>query len=346
VLVAPHWSELVEGAAEHAFAALAHGAPLVLVPDARLPMAAELVALALRDAGLDPGAAALLHDDVDRVVRELATGRHAVNLCVAAPAAELARRFASLRATPDPEPDPEPEQPWRSRHGGATPFGAGLGLDRAPPRHAQGVRWSPRPLVAGTLLVGDDEPVDEAARRVLRAALSRLPALSGQRPGQAGRVLVPERRLSHFTAALLAHLETDSDLGRPVPPIDREEVRERRRARALGLDEGATLIWSGAAPMADRDPQNATDGLRAPSDGGERARAEGPPPSRAEDGRASLLASVFTNVEPGGRLCDLSRPLPLVRLLRVEDEGAGRRLAEALGWAAPADATPRATRTA
>ncbi len=255
---APHWSEILREPARRLFAALAAGKSVVLLSDRRLPMAADAIASALAAAGLPPGAWSLLHDDGATALRELLSHEVVDAVCAAAPRAELQRVAREARAR--------------------------RALELVP-------------LCNTSHVVGLADEPSSAAARVIEAAFGRARALSGQAPGQIGRVVCHERVFSKFTAALLAGLETDRDLLHPIPPIDALAESYTSRVRELGIDEGATLLYP---PSSAAAPLNAE----------------------------RLNALVFTNVDPFLRLAALSRPGPCVCLMRVVSDVAGAALAQ------------------
>ncbi len=258
-LHALHWSEIVREPARRIFSALAAGQSVVILSDRRLPMVADAIASALAAAGLPPGAWSLLHDDGATARRELLSHDVVDAVCAAAPRAGLQRVARESSAS-------------RARM-----------LDLVA-------------LCNTSHFVGLCDDAADAAAHVIAAAFGRARALSGQAPGQIGRVLCHERVFSKFTAALLAALETDRDILHPIPPIDYLAPGYTSRVHELGIDEGATLLHPRSFEAA---------------------------PGNAE----RLGALVFTNVDPFLRLAALSRPAPCVCLMRVVSEAAGAALA-------------------
>ncbi|MCY3004019.1 MAG: aldehyde dehydrogenase family protein [Planctomycetota bacterium] len=124
--------------------------------------------------------------------------------------------------------------------------------------------------------------------------LGRAGTLSAQFPGTLARVLCHERLFSRFTEELLACLERSTDARRPVPAIDADLPEHVAHAWALGLDEGATPIH-GVAPDS-RDAQGGPAG------------------------------NVFTNVSPRSGLARLTRPAPVLALVRVPEGTAAEEL--------------------
>jgi len=136
-----------------------------------------------------------------------------------------------------------------------------------------------------TLIVADGADPRAAAADCVERFIGRSTTLSGQFPGSIARVLCPERLFSRFTEELLASLERRADARRPVPALDADLTDHLAHAWALGLDEGAT-------PLRGEDPLG-------------RAGGAGP---------AGL---VFTNVAPRLGLARLTRPAPVLALVRV-----------------------------
>ena len=102
-----------------------------------------------------------------------------------------------------------------------------------------------------------------------------------------------------------------------MPAIDGDRPGYVRRAWALGIDEGATPICGGDPPVRPAEPPPRA----APPDEG------GPPRGRAP---RVVPPVVFTNVEAHQRLAWLSRPAPMVVLMRAPSDEAARELADAL----------------
>lgn len=142
-----------------------------------------------------------------------------------------------------------------------------------------------------SLVVRADSDVADVAEDVALRAFGRLRARSGFAPGRVGRVLVPARTFSRFTETLLDVLEDDPDVLDPLE-IARAPARVLvERAFRLGHDEGATAIFTGSE----------------------------------DDDLAFPL--VFTNVEERMKLARATRPAPVLCLMRVQDEAAGRAIA-------------------
>lgn len=163
-----------------------------------------------------------------------------------------------------------------------------LGLGERGPRD-----WTRVPLASGTAVVRAADDPDAAAEDVLDRALGPSRTLFGQFPGSVGRVLCERRVFSRFTAALLARLDADPRWGEVRAPVEEDLARDLQEAWSLGLDEGAAPIF-------------------------------GEPPPTAGARVGPLL---FTNVDPYGRLIDLDRPLPLLRLARADSDDEARELA-------------------
>ncbi|MFT5050917.1 MAG: hypothetical protein ACI8QZ_002323 [Chlamydiales bacterium] len=166
-------------------------------------------------------------------------------------------------------------------------FGAGLS---AQPDQVQEARSDFRHLSRAEVHVGLEEDLDAAAGRVLEAALGRS-VLGGQLPGQAALVTCHARAFSEFTEALLGRLDREK---MPIGGLycDPDVARELLHARELGLDEGAALIGE-CGPAAERSS-----------------------PSESPGGSLGWL--VFTNVERTMRLASLTRPAPMLLLVRGE----------------------------
>ncbi|MBM3988940.1 MAG: aldehyde dehydrogenase family protein, partial [Planctomycetes bacterium] len=136
-----------------------------------------------------------------------------------------------------------------------------------------------------SLVVADGADPRAAAEDCGERFVGRSTTLSGQFPGSIARVLCPERIFSRFTEELLASLDRSPDARRPVLALDADLTDHLAHAWALGLDEGAT-------PLYGEDPFGRAGG----------------------DGPAGL---VFTNVAPRSGLARLTRPAPILALVRV-----------------------------
>ena len=279
-----HWSDFAGGLAARLAARLVAGATAVVVADPALPHAPLALARAAREAELPAGVVNVLFDDVGAALRE-ALGFPGL-------------AWARLRG------------PWRAlkrlrQHTG--PFPA---------------QWRVWPVTNATHRIAEDaDPAAEAAL-VLEKAIARSSTLSGQLPGQVGRVVCHQRLFSRFSEELLRSLEAAPDARRPVPAIDGDLPEHVRRAWALGLDEGATPIFGGEPPGRPAAPAGEPDG----EPGGRAPRAVPP--------------VVFTNVEPGQRLARLGRPAPVLTLIRAASDEAARELARKLDEAVAASGSP------
>ena len=279
LLLAPAWGDLVAAPACAVFAALLLGRTVLHVSDPVAPSIAESLAEALARAGLPGGVLSVLHDDGDDSVRA-AIESDAPTYVLASGFPERVRRLE--RAI--------------GRSGAS--FGAGV-------RSQAGAAIDLRVLRSRGAAVALGEDLAARAAELVDQAFGRSRTLSGQLPGQVGRVTVHPRAFSRFTEELLLVLRKSDDLDRPVPIVDRESEEELRRARILGLDEGATLIFDGRAYGS------AGDGT-----------GEEPSPEDQDD--AILAPSVFTNVEERMRLASLARPTSLLCLLRGGEPAKNR----------------------
>jgi hypothetical protein len=162
------------------------------------------------------------------------------------------------------------------------------------------------------LVLGGEDPTERAGELV-RKALGRSDTLSGQWPGQVGRIICHQRLFSRFSEEFLHGLEAASE--RPAPAIDADLPAYVRRAWALGIDEGATPIFGGDPLVRAAEPPP-----------GATSSAEGTAQGRAP---RAVPPVVFTNVEAHQRLARLGRPAPITILLRASsDEGAREQAAE------------------
>jgi len=273
-VIAAHWTDLLAGLTGLCLRALADGWGVVLLASPELPRAAEAVVEALSGLDLPPGALALLHDDGQTALR------------AAAEAPEVLRIEAA-------------DGDRRARQALRAPGAAAVRSE---------VRWREARCRSHPVRKGSDPAAE--AEAVVRQAFGRSSTLSGQLPGRIGRVLCHELEFSRFCEELLARLEGSSDeappvpLLPPVPIVDEGLHRYVRWAWALGLDEGATLIF-----------------------GGEPYR---PAQAMAGASRQALWPTVFSNVEPHQRFARLRRPAPILALLRVRSDREGTRLAAEL----------------
>ena len=192
-------------------------------------------------------------------------------------------------------------------------------FDKLPPRTSI---W---PLRNGTALVLEGEDPAARARDVALKAVGRSDTLSGQMPGQVGRVICHQRLFSRFSEELLHDLEATSAShpGVLVPAIDGDLPGYVRRAWALGLDEGATPILGDEPLVRPAEPPPAIGPLAEAAGGRAEAGPAGRPPG-------VVPPVIFTNVEPHQRIARLRRPAPVVVLLRASSDRAASELAVAL----------------
>ncbi len=245
----PDWTELIDGDWRHVARELAGGNRLVLLPDARVPLLADRMVEALLKGGIEPEALVLLHG-ADEEALAAAIQRPEVGAVLASGDGERVR--------------------WLR------------GLVR------QGVRADLRLKRCRAVEVERGQDLERRAEQVVQQAFGRLSVLSGQLPGQVGRVFCDESCFSEFTEAVVAQVDR---LPRPLPLIDREAVGQVRKSWALGLDEGATLIRGGA-------------------------ELEG-------TARRCLAPTVFTNVEASMQSARRVGPEPVLCLLRGSPEAQG-----------------------
>ena len=328
---AAHWSELAAGALMRLAPRLLAGHPGLVWSDPVLPEAGVLLTLALERAGLPAGTVALLHDD-------LSTSLEHAAVCGVA---------------------------WvRARGPAATLRELARGLARRVPPGTAPPELSLWPLQDATAVVLEGDAPALRARELALKAVGRSGTLSGQLPGQVGRVICHQRLFSRFSEEFLHGLEAGSGsapertagapavppgvdnpglvpLGSPVPVLDGDLPGFVRRAWALGIDEGATPIHGGEplvgraeVPAAARAGASATERTRASGGGPADLPADLPFGAGLEDelprhGRPPAVVQpvVFTNVDPDLRLARLRRPSPVVRLLRAPSDGAARELA-------------------
>lgn len=327
------WSELYREPLRALVAALVHGRSIVMLSDPRTPMLAENIARALQEAGLPSGVLGLLHDDGETCLRAGIEESAISGLCVSGPAVHLRRVERIVHSLHPAAHDTPP--------GAAVHFGAGL---EDPPGPALDLRV----LRNASRVIGASADAALEACEVVVQAFSRSQALSGQAPGAVGRVLCHERIFSRFTSELLLELERHADVSQPLPLTDREVAAHVRRAYELGLDEGATPIFSGKSrrpgasraraetgePAPERAAERAADRShdRGPDRAPERApeRKPAPAPSKKTRAPVSLWPIVFTNVEEHMRLAWLGRPAPVVCLMRIASDAAGAALAAQL----------------
>lgn len=273
VLVRRHWSELFYGLGETLVRELAAGRAVVLLSDPAVPGLAERFARAFIEAGLAPGALALLHDDGETALRAACAGG-----C-----------FERISASGHGDFRTRLEAYCRGSGAGPGPTYFGAGVIEAP-----ATELAFTPLERGVAWVEASDDPCRRGREVARAAFGRVAALSGQRSGRLGLVTCHPRVFARFTEALLEVLEGDEAAFAPLPLLDPSAFRELEDGLQLGLDEGATLIHE-LAPTASC-----------------------PPRPHARVGRL-----VFTNVDPESRLAALTRPIPLLALVRGHGGGLG-----------------------
>lgn len=312
-----HWSELAAGALMRLAPRLLAGHPVLVWSDPALPEGGVLLVRALERAGLPPGTAALLHDDL---LGSLAyAGARVPWLRLRGPGERLGRL---RRALP------------------GVPAGAGPELSL----------W---PLQDATAVVLEAEAPDLRARELVLKALGRSGTLGGQMPGQVGRVICHQRLFSRFSEEFLHGLEAGLgsaperpsgapaapglDRVRPLlPTLDGDLPGYVRRAWDLGIDEGATPIHGGEplvglaeAPALAPEPDCAVAPAELPAKRTPELPFGAGLEEEARHGRAPAVVRpvVFTNVDPDLRLARLRRPSPVVLLLRAASDDAARELA-------------------
>lgn len=278
-LVRADATELLGSLAGSVFARLAGGWRVLIVSDPHAPMLATRVVEVLLEAGVARDSIALLHEDGDVVLR-----RAIVESGERLGALEFSGSSARVRAL----------ERWLHE---AEARGA-----RAPRRELE---RRVRVLANQSRIVRADDDVEAQARAIAHSAFARVPALGGQAPTVPGRVLCHERVFSRFTAALLAELAASDDVARPLRALDPALCEHVAQAFALGLDEGATAVFT-------------------PADRARVAR------SSEEAVALELAPLVFTNVEEHMRLAWLGRPAPILCLLRVPSEARALELAAEL----------------
>jgi acyl-CoA reductase-like NAD-dependent aldehyde dehydrogenase len=269
-----HWSDLAAGLLMRVAPQLVAGQAVIVLGDARLPLAAQAVARALETADVPRGVVALLFDDHDGALNAAASSPGLAWLRLK----DHDRRLDTLR------------ERW--------------GVRCKP-------EWTWWPVRARSQVVARDDDPELAAQLAVEQSIARAATLSAQFPGHTARVLCHQRLFSRFTEELLARLGASADVLDPVPAIEGDLDEYVRGAWELGLDEGAT-------PLAgwEREPS---------SDGRERGDAAGAAPTWS-----GAWPRVFTNVEARSRLCELTRPAPVLRLLRVPTDEVARELAREL----------------
>jgi len=293
------WTELGAGLARAVFGALAQGQGVVVLSDPLAPFLVEPLLHALAAAELPRGLVAALHDDSGACLEAALHDARVVGTRFSGPPGacrRVERWSAALARGAGPagaRPGSSSRNGSSSRSGaGARSFGAGLEDDGLP-------RLELAPLRNTSALVTRQAEVGYAAREIARGVFARLPGLSGQRAGGFGRVLCHERVFSRFSAALLAELAALPDAARPLRCLDPGLAEHVRRAHELGLDEGATPIFTAAD-------------------------LPGPLPP------GTLAPLVLTNVEEHLRIAWLGRPAPILCLVRVQSDERARELAREL----------------
>jgi acyl-CoA reductase-like NAD-dependent aldehyde dehydrogenase len=377
-VVQVHWSELWIGAALEVFGALLEGRAVLWISDPDVPFLAERVVRALESCGLPRGAIALVHDDRDTGLDLLLGDARVDRLRVVGPRARLREieRRAHQRTARDRQAASNSAIEAGTRAGGES-----LARSRAVELHERRASASPTASTAGeshasiasarkvarfgagldvrhgpeldltalcnaSYLVARDADPALAAREVVERAFGRVWALSGQRPGSIGRVLCHERSFSRFSAELLLEIERHPDASRPLAAREAATLDHLRRAHELGLDEGATLVYSraeaparsGAARTDASSRSSATESSSASTRASSQAasaasapsRGSAPDLSREPRAEAMLWPAVFTNVEEHMRIAWLGRPAPILCLMRVASDESGGALARAI----------------
>jgi acyl-CoA reductase-like NAD-dependent aldehyde dehydrogenase len=246
--LAPDWRELVRAPLRDLVRELLAGRVVVLVSDPRAPELSERLALAASAAGLPAGVLGLLHGQRHELLARALARADARSGCRLV-ASGLVERMAELRRL-----------------------------------EAQGsLEARLRGLRCGTAEVDPLRPLEHSAAEAVERAFGRGTTFGGQLPGTLGRVFCPARLFSRFTELCLALLEDSAAARSPVLQIDEEGARRVRAAWELGLDEGATCIAGGDAPLDSR----------------------------------ALPPTIFTNVEPYMACVRRQDPLPVLCLLRA-----------------------------
>ena len=306
-VLAPDWSEILHEPALALFNALQAGRSVLLLADARLPMACEVLASALERATLPAGVLALVHDDGDTCLRAALADPGIATVELSAHAARL-RKLERLAQRAHGRFGPS------ARAESTAGFGAGL-------EESSGASFHYRLLRNRSHVVAADADPAAEALYILEHAFGRATALSGQRTGSIGRVICHQRLFSRFTTELLALLDRSPDAAHPLRAIDAEATAHMRRILELGLDEGATPIFCGEQRRSRPTAAVLHD---SPTPAGHRADA-------------SLWPIVFTNADEHMRLAWSTRPAPVLCLLRVASDTDGRALAGELERAPPSE---------
>jgi acyl-CoA reductase-like NAD-dependent aldehyde dehydrogenase len=271
MIFACEWSEMWSQPARTLVAALLAGRTVVLLSDARAPMLADSFAAALR--GLPAGCVNVLHDDGLTLLRAAASDARVGSIHVpstSAAAGELEARVGTL-------PTVVVERG----------FGAGIERVVAP-------TVAVRRVANASFVVRADVDLEDQARELVARSFSRAWALSGARPGRAGRAICPVRVFSRFSEHVLDVLATDRDTKHPLGIVRALLTAEVERVSRLGHDEGATAVFTGA--------------------------------TESELG----FPLVFTNVEERMRLAQIERPVPVLCLMRARDDAHARDVAARL----------------
>jgi hypothetical protein len=212
-----HWSDRVGRLAARSASRLMAGQRVLMIADPLLPNAAQAWVRALAEAGLPPGALALLHEDTGQLFEQALGAPAAAWIRMVGHAEELACAAQRLPA----------------------------GLRDA------GSFWLLRSRTAQVF--ADDDPA-RAAEDVVADAFGRRTSLSGQLPGHSARVVCHQRNFSRFTQCLLERVEEDPDVAQPVPFFETGSFEHLRSSWELGLDEGATPIFGGRPGDTDPTP--------------------------------------------------------------------------------------------
>jgi acyl-CoA reductase-like NAD-dependent aldehyde dehydrogenase len=149
-----------------------------------------------------------------------------------------------------------------------------------------------------TAVVTSECDPGEEAEAIHEAAFGSAEALGGERDGCVGRVVCHEALFWAFTEALLACYDAQEEGSVMVrEPLQRGHRAWMAELSQVAVGEGATWLRGG------------------PSD------------SIGRGGRAKMVRSVFTNVEPNWRLARAGRPSPALALIRAPDDPGAHELA-------------------
>jgi len=244
----PAWSELFLGAFGGVAEELVRGNACVLVADPELPMVADAVARALLAVGVGEGVLSVLHGLTREGLAALVVDERVRALAVTG----NRERISSLRHLVE-----------------------GRQLERE----------ALTLLRCGAAEIGPHDDLEARAVELVEAAFGRGRALFGQRPDQVARIFCPERQFSRFTEALLAALGESEVTDNPLPLIDRQAVADVQRQWAVGLDDGATLVFGGGIVGTAQD--------------------------------RCVMPTVLTNVDPGMACARRQEPMPILCLLRT-----------------------------